>query len=295
MAYMATRGEVRRPRSESSILLGVVRDMGQGVSRREFTLFRGGHSSPISPQILSDGDSLAIVYTLSYEAVRSERGEIIPSENGSLQSRIFIMRSGDSGKTWSQAQEVGPLKVETLKAHDWLVTDVEAARLEGDVLIYYCAGAFYCTRSIGSNGWTSPVRVAAPPEDPSSPSYLALSPSAASNGQKGLLTWIDTRFHRSERTASNPLGGVPWSDYPDWVNNDLFSLPLSAFPVRGLADVPTLVPSRLTQELSFARVVESRVHGDSVHVIWAGRAKVGRAERDADEPPRLFHLVLPLK
>ena len=300
LAYVTSRGAARRPRSESSIVLGVVRDSDpSGVSRQEFTLFRGEHSSPISPRLLSDGESLAIVYTLSYKALRSSSGETIASAKGPMQSRIFIMQSGDSGITWSQPREVGPIgtaeQAPVLQSSSWLVTDMEASAFEGDVLVYYCAGAFFCTRSLGPRDWTPPVRVAAPPADPSSPSYSALSPSAASNGNLGSLTWIDTRFHRSERSAQKPLGGLPWGDQPDWVNNDVFSLPLRAFPRKGKQGAPRLSPIRLTQDMSFTSVVKSRLYGDSVHVIWAGRAKVGRGKRDADEPPRIFHSVVPLE
>jgi hypothetical protein len=76
------------------------------------------------------------------------------------------------------------------------------------------------------------------------------------------------------------------------VNNDVLSLPLDPFKGPSLEGIATLSPLRHTADLSYATSVKVGLHGGAEHIVWAGRAKVGRGRADAGEPPQLFHVVM---
>ena len=276
VTYIASLRQAYQPRSESKVVIGTVRDSGL---RSELTVFQGSHARPICPRLLLKGDSLLLVY-----AVSSNTG----ADTGT-KSRILMLRSGDDGMTWSQPREVWPIGD---AARFPFIEQLDATIVEGTIVVFYRAGVLFSLRSTGPTSWTSPVRVAVPPPSPSTRSYQAYSPSCASNGHGGRVAWIDTRFTRSEQTAVNPLGGIPWSDQPEWANNDVFSLPLRPYAEIADGSVPAAPPIRHTPDLSQASSVRTAIHGNSAYVIWAGRAKVGRSARDAGEVPQLFYVTI---
>ena len=163
------------------------------------------------------------------------------------------------------------------------------------MVVFYRAGVLFAMRSTGPASWTTPVSVAVPTQSPATRSYQAYSPSCASNGRAGLVAWIDTRFTRSQQTALNPLGGFPWSDQPEWANNDVFSLPIGPYVAMAGGSVPAAPPIRHTADLSQASAVKVVIRGDSAHIIWSGRSKVGRSAPDAGEVPRLFYVRMPVE
>lgn len=103
--------------------------------------------------------------------------------------------------------------------------------------------------------------------------------------------WIDDRYRRTDRTLLNPLGGIPWSDYPDWPNNDILSI-----SVEDLIRTPqTATPEILTPNMSYASRLRTRVAGDKVYVMWVGRKKVGKNLDSAGAPPAVFYTTASLR
>lgn len=116
------------------------------------------------------------------------------------------------------------------------------------------------------------------------------SPTLASDGsEKGQMFWIDSRHEKSDRTWYNPLGGIPWSDSPDWGNTDVFSLPLSRF-LDPRVPQAVLEPKQWTRGLSFAKQVVARAVGNRIWVIWASCENL-RERKDIHRAPMAFHAV----
>ncbi len=274
VTYMASMRRAEQPRTASRVVLGTIR--GSGGEPDERVLFTGAHARPISPRILTSGDTLSLFCVIS-ETPRDTK----PS------SRLLRFQSWDGGRRWSEPELIQPIS-----AASEFITDFDAALVDGETLVFYRVGVLYFVRSTGSHSWTTPVRVALPEPSVATRSYQAYSPSCASDGRRGRVAWIDTRFQRSDISVLNPLGGIPWSDQPDWVNSDIMSLPISKFVSSPSDAIPGLSPIRHTADLSMATAVKAEVRGDSLDFIWAGRSKVGRGRTDAGEPPQLFHAVL---
>jgi hypothetical protein len=116
---------------------------------------------------------------------------------------------------------------------------------------------------------------------------------AAVGGDGGQVVWIDTRYGRTDRTPLNPLGGIPWSDAPDWGNNDVFALPIAKI-IQGGSGVGKLVPSRLTRDLSFTQCLRAHATSRAVYVAWAGWSRYRRDHSHRDTPPSMWYTTLPL-
>ena len=116
-------------------------------------------------------------------------------------------------------------------------------------------------------------------------------------GSRGRLVWIDTRFRKTDRHWWNPLGGVPWSDEPDWKNNDVLSVAVSdvfALSAGRIQPKAGTAPARLTEELSYASCARVRASKTRLFVLWSGRTKVGKRLDTYAQRPRLFYTTLPL-
>lgn len=114
----------------------------------------------------------------------------------------------------------------------------------------------------------------------------------AFNGHGGQVIWVDTRFGRTDRTPLNPLGGIPWSDAPDWPNNDVFALPIEKILQAG-DDAGHLVPLRLTRDLSVTQCLRAHTTSRSVYAVWAGIPRYHRGS-NAETPQSIWYTTLPL-
>lgn len=126
------------------------------------------------------------------------------------------------------------------------------------------------------------ARLAASGADPSGATgqvQLAAAPGIAR------IFWIDDRYRESDRRPWNPLGGFPWSDDPEWANNDLFML------LRRTPD-PGWELRRLTPQLSRTDRVAVARGGSNLLVAWAGRKEVGKRSDSTGEAPGLFVMRL---
>jgi hypothetical protein len=116
-------------------------------------------------------------------------------------------------------------------------------------------------------------------------------------GDRGRLVWIDTRFRKSDRHWWNPLGGVPWSDDPDWKNNDVLTIAVSDIVALSVSPVKAnalIAPSRLTEQLSYANSARVRASRTRLFALWSGRSKVGKRLDTFGQKPRMFYTTLPL-
>jgi hypothetical protein len=161
------------------------------------------------------------------------------------------------------------------------VSGLELLVLKERLHAFYHDTLLYATSSIDGTGWQPAKRIG-----PSSAAadLRTSSATAAVNGLSARLFWIDTRYRKSDRTAAPPLGGVPWSDDPDWANNDIFSGPVHD-PGNEI---------RLTKAMSFARVVRAQPYGQGFVVVWSGRRTVGKDVGAAGEGPALFFTTVGL-
>jgi hypothetical protein len=135
--------------------------------------------------------------------------------------------------------------------------------------------------------------VAAVPDRYFSAYLQTSSTEPAVQGRGGQVVWIDTRYGRTDKTPLNPLGGIPWSDAPDWGNNDVFALPMEAV-LHGGSRGRNLKPLRLTRDLSYTQCVRARATAREVIVVWAGWPRYKRDGSHMDVPPSIWFTTLPL-
>jgi len=104
----------------------------------------------------------------------------------------------------------------------------------------------------------------------------------------GRVVWADPRYRRSDVTPLKPFGGWPWSDRPQWSNNDLFYLSFAPTRPGGRPR-----PLRLTPDLSQVTTAVVRPVPKGFVVMWAGRSRVGKDATSAQQPAAVFMEVLP--
>lgn len=110
--------------------------------------------------------------------------------------------------------------------------------------------------------------------------------AAVAFGERLYVAWIDARFRRSDRRWWNPLGGFPWSDDPDWINNDVLLAEID----RARLHSQPIEPERVTSGTGFARDVRLVRDGDCLHVLWSGRKTVGKHLDDRRDSDGVFHV-----
>ncbi len=175
-----------------------------------------------------------------------------------------------------QAESIGDLAVLTRVEHPAL---------------FFCSYSVYVTEADDKGAWSRSTRLT-PGEQPFLGSYQSSSVGVARAGARTRLVWIDRRFQKSDRSLLNPLGGIPWSDSPEWANNDVFTLDLPDH-LDSLTVSRLPGPERLTQSLSRAERVVIRAVGERFCVAWSGREKVGHGVGTYGARPQIFFGYLP--
>lgn len=189
----------------------------------------------------------------------------------------------EDGVTWVPGPDAASVPQSEIVA----IAPVEA----GDApVVYYAADGLFAMRWTQAQ-WTPPVLVAghASQSRPGRSDVTAVA--AARCGGSAYVAWVDARYRRTDRRWWNPLGGFPWSDAPDWANNDLFVL--SADANAGAAPGPDTRPYRLTPEGSYTGEVAVVPHGRELVVVHTGRARVGKARQASDVPARVLETRIP--
>lgn len=210
-----------------------VRRNGRDTVRVFFARFPGAASqrqlavnagvAQCSPRLIAKGDTLYLLYGLREEMYSNANTQTRAGQGRQI-GRLFLLRSLDFGTTWSRAEEVGPLSTPGAKVagedRPGEIAALELAVLPDREIAFFNTSMLYYTESKLGGGW-SPSRVLAGFSDSTNFGYWTSSVSAAPVGATGYVAWIDSRFRKTDRTPLNPLGGIPWSDQPDWKNNDV--------------------------------------------------------------------------
>lgn len=226
--------------------------------------------SPAPPRLAFDGRTVHVVVGANQEGT---------SPSASVEGRVFYAASQDFGSSWSKPTDV------TAAAYGLAAGSPSPLQTIGGVGVLGFADRIYAffhqdrlwvTVSTDGVHWQPPTTV-----DSFEPgfgaTYVTESVGAASVATRAEVAWIDTRNRKSDRRWWNPLGGLPWSDSPDWQNNDVY--------VMDVARIGSSA-TRLTRDGSSARSLVIRRSATSLFGVWSGRAKVDRS--GAGSPPSIF-------
>ena len=200
----------------------------------------------------------------------------------SFQARDEILASWstDGGVHWSP-----PARVASTPGSD--VAAVAVADSGGSPVVFYAAHGVFSSHWQG-NAW-SPAAQRADHSAQSAPGATDITAvTAASCEGAPAVAWADARHRRTDRRWWNPLGGAPWSDNPDWANNDVFVIE-RAFARQ--AGGPR--PQRLTQDGSYTGEIAMTARDGQLVVLHSGQARVGKSRHDANAAPHLLQSLVP--
>ncbi len=223
-----------------------------------------------------DGRLMAVWSENTFTVTHDERTRAtvhVPS------ARVRAAWSEDAGFGWGPPTEVTPTPPTSG------VRAVAAAGAAGAPLAFFTALGLFGSRW-SKGAWTEPVRIAAYEPGSLAGSAETSEVAAAQCGGHTVVAWVDARLRRSDRRWWNPLGGFPWSDNPDWHNNDLF------VAMRMDLDAAAIQPIRLTSGASFTGDIAIAPRGNALLVLRAGRAAVRKSPGDAGAPPVILQSQL---
>jgi len=268
-------------RGDASVY-GVRWTAGEGVRRMSIASFpRGRAAASARPVLHAYGRRLMLLWAnTSFFDVFASRPGVIPESRQDVD--IHVAWSTDDGLTWT-----GP---DTLARLDpaWISGLAAAGTAEAPMAAFTAFGLFESELHAGA--WAPPVHVAAYESGFLGGSADTAAVDAAQCDGQVAVAWIDARFRRSDRRWWNPLGGFPWSDDPDWDNNDVL---LARGVPRSADAAAAIVPLRLTAPESMTRDVRIIAHGNRLLVFRSGRARVHKAPNDSGSPPELTVASLP--
>jgi hypothetical protein len=276
--------------------LSVIRGTGDNFGAPvRIASFSGDSFAPL--KLVANGKHLHLLCAVNSEQQIKEKNYTQFESS----AQLFYLQSKDSGITWSSPIEASRWTTQggTLipGSIQHIGGNIELLPLEQEWFAFYHETYLYMTHTVDGSTWFPAVNIT--PYEPSSlaAAFYSRSVSTAAINGRGRLAWIDSRYRKSDRRWWKPLGGWPWSDAPDWANNDIFTIPLSDIVaiVRGDQQTQhTIIPQRLTQPLSYADQVQLRASRTRIFAIWSGRRKVGKQIDTFEQPAELFYTVLPL-
>lgn len=168
--------------------------------------------------------------------------------------------SPDRGQHWQQRADLPSAADAELNALAWVQSGSTLYALQG-------SSGLLATPWQGRD-WGTPVVLApartAKWDRPNPVSAIC----ASGQGPHAVLTWIDGRHQKSDRRWWKPLGGWPWSDQPDWRNNDIYVLTGTALSqaLQGQAKDA----HRLTDGHGAASSLACASAANSATVYWSG-------------------------
>lgn len=229
-----------------------------------------------APQLLPVSDRLLLVWggdNMPYgrEAVRHGSGS---------QGRMYAAWSEDAGRHWEQPVEIGtPIPAST---H---LDDQAVVLTRSGPIAFFARLGVYASRWRG-DAWSPPQKIADPMPGQLAGSAETPAMAAATCDGHAAVAWIDGRYQRSDRRWWSPLGGFPWSDSPDWYNNDVFVL--SGPSLQAALDGTQVPPQRQTNPGERATKLAMAGRGDHLLLVWAGRAGVAKSPNGTGRPPEIF-------
>lgn len=197
-----------------------------------------------------------------------------------LESRVYAAWSADAGTNWT------PPALVTDDGADDYVLDLAAGTAGSMPIALFVAHGLFASRWV-DGAWSPPQRLAAHDVGALSGSAKASGVAAGSCAGQQLVAWVDGRHQGSDRRWWNPLGGFPWSDSPDWTNNDLFVL--AGDGLAAALEGRPATPRRQTASGGDVEDVAVIDRGDHALLVWTGRASVRKSPTDRGAPPTLWH------
>lgn len=244
------------------------------------TLSPGAPAVQPLPRLLSGaGNALAAVWANNSLVERlDDRTGVTTYRSG---GHVHAAWSRNGGRSW---ERVGKVTTTPLASPVGAVT---IAGTPAAPVIAYGATSLLFSRW-GEDGWEPPITLIKP-EFFSAGSRAAIAATQCAEGFA--LTWTDKRNQGTDRRWWKPLGGVPWSDSPDWINNDLFVL-LGNAATRALAGEPAS-PRRLTVSGSLTSEVAIAHRDGELIVLRVGRADARKSPDDAGAMPAIEQSSIP--
>lgn len=287
--------DVNKRSSKDDQKLYVVRWTPAGVTPPSLiAIFPSSIFGPPMARLAVEGSRLHLMCGLNTE--RREGSAV------GVSGKLFYLRSEDRGVTWSLPVEasLGASKGETSsrKAELQSLGSIELLPTQAGLYAFYRETLLFMTHSLDGSDWSPAIKISPQQSSVISASLASNSASSTVACDRGRLVWIDAHFRRTDRRWWNPLGGVPWSDdNPDWVNNDILTIPLSDLSESANKAQVKLNrdATRLTEPLSYARVVRARASRSRFFILWSGRRKVGKRLDTFGQKPELFYTALPLQ
>lgn len=242
--------------------------------------------APLAPQasvnpqprlLRGKGEQLLAVWASNSLGKRWD--ESTGSEAVSSMGQVHASWSADGGRSWR------PYSAVNAKPFGNIAAVAVAGQLDAPIAVY---GATKLLASREQNStWGPSIALSEHRVD----QLAGLSISATQCGESVAVAWVDERNRGTDRRWWKPLGGWPWSDSPDWINNDLFVLTgkSSAAAFKGVA----VQPRRLTPPESLTTGVAIAQREGELLVLRAGRARVRKAPGDANAPPEIQQSRIP--
>lgn len=237
--------------------------------------FEGVTGEVLGPVLARRGGTLGVALGLNSLETQTETRNGRPVEVSRSLARVIAVLSPDGGGRWE-----APVVVGAGAADLSAVTSVAIAGGPAGWTVA-CGAHGLLVSDLSDEGAWSPFQTIAAYEPGLAGGTNTTAVRARASGGALQLFWVDERNRRSDRRPWNPLGGFPWSDAPEWANNDLF------MATRGPADTGWDL-RRLTGDLSRTDCVAVAAGGSKTRLAWAGRGKVGKQPDSAGEAPALY-------
>lgn len=236
--------------------------------------FRGAR-----PRLLRQGDRWLAFWADNALVQHRQPGTKVT--NIGVRADIRTAATADGGVSWGSP---GPV----VQVPDDIAA-ISASLVDGAPVVFFASHGLFQARK-AANGWTAPLRIAG--YEPGALAGSSDTSDVAATECRGhvVLAWVDARNRHSDRRWWNPLGGFPWGDNPDWLDNDVFvatSVPSSAQASNAL------VPARLTPPESMTGAIAVVEHAGQMLVFRTGRARVRKSQNDAGAPPEVTLSMLP--
>jgi len=199
---------------------------------------------------------------------------------------LYHTRSLDGGLTWSVPDSSGVPKDGPTVSNS--IDVFEGALVGAKPVVFYGNWALHYIHWLRDGKWSPDGTIADAKggllgDDPKTSCI-----SVACQHGSGQVVWIDGRHARTD------LVGSLLAHPKDWPNNDVFALPMGQVMESG-QNAARLKPLRLTENLSQATTVRAHAIDSRIHVVWAGRVKVGETRISAGKSPTIFYTTLPLE
>lgn len=256
---------------------------GAAAAPRRLAEFPAAGPQQPAPRMLVLGERRHLLWAIGEEVREIIDKSSGPVERYSTRARLFYQ--SDDPEAGRQA----PVEVTAgLSTPPQTIDDIELLATDAGLVALYSSRGLYFSRSGDGRAWSVPRRIAGFRQRSGSTGTDSWSLTAAG----GAIAWIDERFQSSDRRWWKPLGGWPWSDDPEGVDNDVFLLPAGALKNAFAADGGE--PLRQTARASYAFLVRLRASRQHLHLFWTGRRQSGKAAGAHPVPPEIFYRTLTL-